>query len=255
MRILLTLFFVWGSLAAAQANEQEGMDFLLAHMPAKDKKQLSRDFLAEQVRLAYQVKDEVPWGKQIPEDIFLNDVLPYASVNERRDNWRQDFHDRFIKTAQESKTIDATVRALNNQVFKDLNVSYDPTKRPKAEQSPYESMKAHYASCTGLSILLVDALRSMGIPARIAGIAMWPDNSGNHTWVEFWDGRWRYIGAAEPTEIDQTWFSTKAATTDDKHPIYATSFKATGRYFPMRWAHRNKTVPAVDVTKNYTLTH
>lgn len=29
---------------------------------------------------------------------------------------------------------------------------------------------AGYASCTGLSIFLVDALRSVGIPARVAGI-------------------------------------------------------------------------------------
>ena len=112
-------------------------------------------------------------------------------------------------------------------------------------------MRAHYASCTGLSILLTDALRSVGIPARIAAIALWPDESGNHTWVEIWDGQWHYIGAAEPTPLDHTWFTEKASHTDARHPIYASSFKRTSLSFPMPWAPGLKFVPAVDVTERY----
>ena len=45
-------------------------------------------------------------------------------------------------------------------------------------------MRQGMASCTGLSILLVDALRSVGIPARFAGTASWHDDRGNHSWTE-----------------------------------------------------------------------
>ena len=165
------------------SQEHEGLAFLRANMPDIDRAVLKGDFLVEDVRLSYQAINEVPWGREIPKDIFLNDVLPYASLNERRDNWRGDFHHRFIKLVQSSKTIDQAVKVLNKYVFDSLKVSYSADKRPKPDQSPYESMQAHYASCTGLSILLVDALRSVCIPARIAAIAMWPDGSGNHTWV------------------------------------------------------------------------
>ena len=99
---------------------------------------------------------------------------------------------------------------------------------------------------------MTDALRSVGIPARIAAIEMWPDESGNHTWVEVWDGQWHYLGAAEPTVLDRTWFTDKASKTDARHPIYATSFKKTDLKFPLRWAPNLKFVPAVDVTKKYT---
>jgi len=98
---------------------------------------------------------------------------------------------------------------------------------------------------------LTDALRSVGIPARIAAIAMWSDGSGNHTWVEVWDGKWHYIGAAEQTPLDHTWFSLKACRTDARHPIDATSFKKTGLKFPMRWAPGLKLVSALDVTEEY----
>lgn len=232
-------------------QQQEGLDFLKANMPGPDQGTLKGDFLVENVRLAYQAMGEVPWGRGIPKEIFLNDVLPYASLNERRDNWRRDFHRRFIKIALRSKTIDQAVVTLNKYIFDTLKVQYSADKRPKPDQSPYESIKAHYASCTGLSILLTDVLRSVGIPARIAAIAMWPDDSGNHTWVEIWDGKWHYVGASESTSLDSAWFTKKASQTDAQHPIYATSFRKTTLSFPMRWAPDLKNVPAVDVTQNY----
>lgn len=242
-----------GTLEAREfsSQEHEAMDFLVANMTHRDRKMLHEDFLLENIKFAYQAINEVPWGKDIPKDIFLNDVLPYASVNETRDNWRQNFYHRFIQIAKTSKDIKSAVLRLNKEVFKALDVNYNPNKRPKAEQSPYESIKVKYASCTGLSILLVDALRSVGIPARLAGIYAWPDDGGNHTWVEFWDGQWHYIGASESTVIDQAWFSEKASKLDKDHLIFAVSFKKTGKYFPMRWARRMKDIPAVDVTKNY----
>ena len=234
-----------------KSQEREGAAFLIANMPGRDLVSLKSDFVIKDIQLAYQVKDEAPWGKDILQAIFLNDVLPYANLNERRDNWREDFHQRFIQIAIGSKTIDQAVIKLNKYVFDTLNVSYNATKRPKPDQSPYESTQAHYASCTGLSILLADALRSVGIPARIVAIPMWADESGNHTWVEIWDGQWHYTGAAEPAALDHTWFSIKASQTDAEHPIFAASFRKTSLSFPMRWALALRFVPAEDVTQDY----
>lgn len=124
-------------------------------------------------------------------------------------------------------------------------------------QSPYESIEAGYASCTGLAILLVDACRAVGVPARIAGISQWVDTSGNHTWVEIWDkGKWHALGADEPGPLDQTWFMTKARNTDasaPEHRIYAVSFEKTSKPFPLVWEPSIKWVSAVDVTESYIL--
>jgi hypothetical protein len=80
---------------------------------------------------------------------------------------------------------------------------------------------------------------------------MWPDNSGNHTWVEIWDGKWHYTGAAEPNDLDHAWFTPKASHANFWYPIYATSFKKTRHVFPMRWAPDIKYVFAIDVTRRY----
>ncbi len=250
---LFLFFFPLNAQSDSFQDQQEAMAFLKANMSSKDLKTLSDNFLLEHIQIAFKAKDQVPWGSEIPKEIFLNDVVPYSNVDETRESWRKDFYERFIQVAKDSPSISQAVKTLNKVVFEELKVSYNPEKRPKANQSPYESMKAHYASCTGLSILLIDALRSVGIPARLVGIPMWPDGSGNHTWVEIWDHGWKHIGAGEQTELNNAWFTQKASLIDPKkdNHIYAVSFKKTNEYFPMRWAKRNKHISAVDVTSEY----
>ena len=75
------------ALRQTPADQRQGMEFLVANMPRPDLEALKADFLLENTALAYQVLGQVPWGKKIPKEIFLNEILPYANINERRDNW------------------------------------------------------------------------------------------------------------------------------------------------------------------------
>ena len=244
------------ALERVPAEQKEGMEFLIRWMPERDLKSLTADFLLENVKLAYQVRTQTPWGKQIPKSVFLNDVLPYANVNEPRHPWRKDFLDRFMPVVAECKTPSEVAQKLNQTVFKTLNVKYS-RKRKKADQSPKESMESGLASCTGLSIVLSDACRAVGVPARLVGIPKWANKPGNHTWIEVWDKDWQFTGAAEPSAkgLNHTWFQRDAAQAqaDSKmSAIYAASFKKTGTNFPLIWAPRTRWVNAVNVTNRYT---
>jgi len=244
------------ALKSVPADRREGMEFLIVNMPDHDLKTLKADFLLDNVNHAYEVVEQVPWGKDIPKDVFLNNILPYASVNERRDNWRKDFRDRFLPLIKDCKTPGQAGARLNQKVFPLVKVRYS-TRRPKADQSPYESIKAGMASCTGLSILLVDACRAVGVPARFVGTPLWTNRSGNHSWVEIWDDGWHYTGAAEPAgdRLDVAWFGNRAATAkrDDRlHAIYAVSYRRTPLRFPLSWNGRITYVRAVNVTDRYT---
>ncbi len=244
------------AIAEAPAEQREAVAFLIANMPETDLKTLGKDYLLSNVKYAYLAREATSWGRNIPKELFFEDVLPYASVNERRDDWRKDFYDRFLPIAKECASPDEVVKRLNVEVFKTFNVAYHATKRPKPDQSPYESIQAGYASCTGLSILLIDAARAVGIPARMVGTPRWTDNSGNHSWVEVWDREWKFVGACEPSKLNEGWFLDKASKADETKPnnrIYATSFKSSETYFPMVWKRASKEVPAEDVTRRYTL--
>ena len=239
----------------APQDHKEGVRFLIAYMPERDLQSLSANFLLKNVRFAYQAWNEAPWKDRVTKKMFLNDVLPYASINERRDDWREDFYKRFKPLVADAQSPAKAAVILNQKIFGMLKVRFS-RGRPRADQSPYETIEAGMASCTGLSVLLVDACRAIGVPARFAGTPLWPDGSGNHSWVEVWDGDWHYMGAAEPAgdKLDRAWFSGKATTAQRehrRHAIYATSFQRTGVTFPLAWGRRVDYVHAVNVTDRY----
>lgn len=245
------------ALARVPENQAKGMQFLVAHMPERDAKVLTGGFLLKNVNWAYKARETFPWAKQVPEDIFLNDVLPYAALNERRDDWREDFFNRFSKHVKGAKTQMDAIRAVNDAIVKEVKVEYN-TKRKKPDQSPYESMEIGMASCTGLSILLNDAFRAVGIPSRVAGIPAWTTKRGNHNWVEVWtsaDKKWHFTEYyPDKGGLDHGWLLADAAKANGKsfyHSIYASSWKQTGQHFPLVWDMERKDVPAVNVTRRY----
>ena len=244
------------ALEGVEESERGGMEFLIRYMPEGDLKSLSADFLVEHVSYAYKAWEAAPWRDAIPEEYFFNNVLPYANINERRDSWRKDFYERFSPLVAEAKTPSEATAILNQKVFPMVNVKYS-TKRPKADQSPYESIDASMASCTGLSVLLIDACRAVGVPARFVGTPRWSDDSGNHSWVEIYDDGWHFTGAAEPTgdELNRAWFTgraSKAVASSEVYGIFAVSYKPTPQRFPMVWRPDADYVNAVNVTARYT---
>ena len=243
------------ALDSIEPEMKSGLSFLLAYMPPSDAKSLESDFILEHVRGAYKAWNGSPWKAQIDEDMFLNNILPYANVSERREQWRSDFRKRFLPMVETAKTPSEAAVMLNQKLFPELKVKYS-RKRKRADQGPYESMETGTASCTGLSILLIDACRSVGVPARFVGTPRWSDNSGNHSWVEIWDGDWKFTGAAEPSgdDLNKGWFvgrASKAKESERRYAIYAVSYRNTGLKFPMVWSRNADPVWSVNVTSRY----
>jgi len=243
-------------LAQTPEPRRPGAIFLVTNMPAWDLRRLSAGFLSENLKLAYDAMESAPWAKAIPPAHFLNDVLPYASVTEDRDNWRAKMREISLPLVKDCGTASEAAQALNKSLFPLVKVKYS-TSRRAPDQGPFETMRTGVATCTGLSILLVDACRSVGVPARLAGTPLWANNSGNHTWVEIWDGAWHFLGAAEPDPngLDRGWFTgnaSQAIANDRAHAIYAASFQKTGIGFPLSWEPSETGIPAVNVTDRYT---
>jgi len=243
------------ALRESTPEERVGMEFLILHMPGTDRKTMKADDLLENTRLAYRARRETPWGKSIPEAIFLNDVLPYAHVDETREAWRKEFFDLCMPMVKDCKTPEEAARKLNAELFAKLKVKYS-TKRRAPNQNAGETIRTGVASCTGLSIVLADACRAVCIPARLVGTPLWSNKRGNHTWVEIWDKDWHFTGACEqdPQGLNRGWFVGDAAQAQKdvfEHAIYAASFQRSTVWFPMVWDMKNREVPGVNVTDRY----
>lgn len=242
----------WGEVPDAQRSS---LAFLLEHMPDGDARALSAAFLLPQIELAHTARAAVPWGATLADELFCNDVLPYAQANEAREDWRSDFVRRFLPLVTNCKTPGEAGLLLNGKMFEELNVHYS-TGRARADQAPSSSIAQHKASCTGLSILLADACRACCIPARLVSVR-WPHKAGNHTWVEIWDGQaWRFVGADEPDPkgFDRAWFvgdaAKAAAAADARHHPWAVSFAKTQARFAAGWG-RGIELWGVDVASRY----
>jgi hypothetical protein len=154
------------------------------------------------------------------------------------------------------------------------------------QYSPFQVLAAHNASCTGLSEFLVACLRTVGIPARIAGTPHWNlpravcphgDASaacGNHDWVEVWaGGAWAFVDEDGDRRLNRSWFfpghSKHQRGGTFNHSIYATSWAPSAvmaamfgggddplavpaPYFPMVWDWRDRISSAWDVTARYS---
>lgn len=231
------------------------VSYLLADMPYHDLRGFDPEKLLDNVRLAEMARKQVPWAKALPRDVYLDSVLPYASVTEPRDSMREEFLHQYLPVAMTCRTPGEAALALNRRLFVDYKVVYN-TRRLRTDQSPRESIAQGMATCTGLSIMLVDACRAVGVPARLAGIHSWPGTGGNHTWVEVWDNGWHFVGAAEPDEkgLDHAWFvdnASKAIRDVPENAIFAVCYRDTGTRFPLAWdpgAFAN----AENVTDRYT---
>ena len=236
-----------------QENHKNATVFLLEYMPERDLKTLSSDFILDQIRWAYMAKYEFAWCNKLPDSIFFNDVMPYYCLDEDRDNWRKEFYQYFKPLVKNCNNIYEAIDSVNLNIQKILGVNYD-VRRSKVNISPLQAIKEKMATCTGLSILLVDAFRSVGIPSRIAGTPMWTNMRGNHSWVEVWiDGKW-YFTEYYPDGLNKSWFVRDAGKADIQKPehwIYAVSYKPSNTYFPLVWDSLSVNIHAENVTERY----
>ena len=242
----------------APEEHRQAIRFLVGNMVPQDLRSVSAEFLLEDVRLAYEAREASPWKDQVSESLFFNNVLPFANVSEKREKWRAKLREICLPIIKDCSTTEEAALAINKQLFKTIKVKYS-TKRKRADQSPSESMEQGRASCTGLTILYVDACRSVNVPARLVGIPSWTTKRGNHTWAEVWaNNDWHFAGAAEPDPkgLDRGWFVKDASMADASkrmNSIYAVSFARSETTFPMVWARgwRNS-IHAINVTERYT---
>jgi len=188
-------------------TEQEGLKFLFAYMPLNDLADYSGDFFLKQVRWSLDARENLPWGKSIPEDVFRHFVLPYRVNNENLDTARIVFYHELKDRIKNLPMLDA---ALEVNHWCHEKVTYKGSDGRTS--APLASVKTAYGRCGEESTFTVTALRSVAIPARQVYTPRWAHSDDNHAWVEFWaDGKWHYMGACEPECIpDLGWFTEPA---------------------------------------------
>lgn len=188
--------------------EREALMFLYAYMPIGDITDYPGEYYLENVRLSEQICEEMPWGKNIPEDVFRHFVLPIRVNNENLDDARKVFYAELKERVGGMNMHDAVLE-VNHWCHE--KVVYTPSDARTS--APLASVKTAYGRCGEESTFMVAALRAVGIPARQVYTPRWAHTDDNHAWVEAWvDGEWHFLGACEPEPVlDLGWFNTAAS--------------------------------------------
>jgi transglutaminase-like putative cysteine protease len=188
-------------------QQSEALKFLYAFMPLSDLADYNGDFFLMNANLALKARQEMPWGKQIPDDIFLHYVLPLRVNNENLDSFRIAYYDE-IKARINSLPLKDAALEINHWCHEKVTYQGSDIRT----SSPMATILSARGRCGEESTFTVAALRAAGIPARQVYTPRWAHNDDNHAWVEIWDNnQWFYMGACEPEPVfDRGWFTEPA---------------------------------------------
>ena len=202
-------------------TEREAMEFLYAYMPLSDLADYEPAFYLQQVRYAFKAREEMAWGKDIPEDVFRHFVLVYRVNNENLDTARMVFY-RELRDRVKDLSIEEAALEVNHWCHE--HVAYRASD--SRTSTPLATMRTSLGRCGEESTFTVTALRAVGIPARQCYTPRWAHCDDNHAWVEVYvDGEWKYLGACEPDpRLNMGWFSVPSTRCMMVHS------KAFGRY-------------------------
>ena len=224
-------------------QQREALTFLYAYMPLGDITDYSGEFFLENIDYTLKAKEEMPWGKLIPEREFRHFVLPIRVNNENLDNSRKVFYEE-LKDRVKGLSLHDAVLEVNHWCHE--KVVYTPSDARTS--SPLASVKTAYGRCGEESTFTVAALRSVGIPARQVYTPRWAHTDDNHAWVEAWvDGKWFFLGACEPEPVlNLGWFNAPASRGMLMHT------KVFGRYNgPEEIMHQNANFTEINIIGNY----
>ena len=201
--------------------ECEAMEFLYAYMPLSDLADYEPEFFLQQVLYAFKARDEMSWGKEVPEDVFRHFVLVYRVNNENLDTARMVFY-RELKERVKDMSMEEAALEVNHWCHE--HVAYRASD--SRTSAPLATMRTSLGRCGEESTFTVTALRAVGIPARQCYTPRWAHCDDNHAWVEVYvNGEWKFLGACEPDpRLNMGWFSVPSTRCMMVHT------KAFGKY-------------------------
>ncbi len=191
-----------------EKQERKAMEFLYKYMSIADQGDYSVDFFRQNTQVALKARKEMPWGKQVPDELFRHFVLPVRVNNERLDDFRTMYYDT-LKARTAGLSMHDAALEINHWCHE--KVTYTPSDARTS--SPIASILNAEGRCGEESTFTVAAMRTVGIPARQVYTPRWAHTDDNHAWVEVWtDGKWSFLGACEPEpELNMAWFNEPAS--------------------------------------------
>lgn len=197
--------------------------------------------------------ETLQWEREpLPPAVVRAALQPDWVFCEEDCDWRKPVANIFRPLVRDCATAREAALTIASQMTAATGVYYSMERR-KANMNALEALREKKVSCTGQSVLLVCALRSVGIPARAVWVFTWNHLPGNHTWAEAWiDGGWRMIEFNEKA-FNTPWVMENIGMLDARNPmqrVYAVGGTDAGAVIPFQ-VPTGRSLSVEDVTDRY----
>ncbi|MDO4331720.1 MAG: transglutaminase-like domain-containing protein [Eubacteriales bacterium] len=189
-------------------QRKEILEYYRSAMPYCDKTDVPQKVLEAYAEHALFLREQVEWCRELPEDVFLENVAAYRINSERIEDCRRFFYE-MVMPLLEGLSLKEAILKVN--LWCAANATYHQADfRTANAMTVY---KSGFGRCGEESTFAVTVFRSVGIAARQVYAPLWSHCDDNHAWVEVYcDGRWQYLGACEPEPVlNRGWFDLPAS--------------------------------------------
>lgn len=192
------------------------LKYLYMTMPFSDIANYSFEVYLDYAENGVSIWKEFQAVRNLPEIVYLNYVL-YHRVNEEEiAPCRKLFRSEICNFMKENGEIRLLEKGNRKEAAIEVNywcaqeATYHCTDdRTLSALSVYRRGNGR---CGEESVFTVNAMRSIGIPARQVYSPKWSHCDDNHAWVEIWhEGSWYFLGACEPLLLNNGWFTNAAS--------------------------------------------
>lgn len=185
------------ALNGASSEERPWVEFLLTRAPQLDLVNATADHFLETVRAALAAREELVYVRDLDPDMWAEFVLSPRVAEEDADHWRPEFYETLLPMVAEARHTAEAVEIVHNW-YREGNGGepwIDFLVSESRDQSPRQLFEIAVGRCYEMNLTFTALLRSIGVPARVAGTAWWLTGDFYHYWVEYWDSErrtWRY---------------------------------------------------------------
>lgn len=227
------------------------LSFLYSTMPLSDMVNYSFETILDYAAHGVFLWETMERVRELPEDVYLQYVL-YHRVNEEeirpcRRLFYEHIQGRLPETGAVQNALEVNFWCAENGTYRSDDI------RTISARAFYER---GYGRCGEESCFTVNALRSVGIPARQVYVPRWAHCDDNHAWIEILcDGKWYFTGACEPMMIlNRGWFSNASSRAVLVHSRYFGRYGTYRDTLPEKSLARDGAAEELNQTFRYAVT-
>lgn len=156
-----------------------------ASTPHEDKDLITTAEIAQEIKQALKLRERYTWAKKVPDEIYINYVMPYKIDHELPHNWKTFFYEKQQQMLDSLERTDDNTVENAAQLIADNIYSwyyYDEGHIPRSQYPTLsEILFSGKGDCFRISRLFVYAMRAAGIPAAVDDVPYWGSKNGSHS--------------------------------------------------------------------------